>query len=149
MFKWIKSSLDDNDLPIPAEILIKVREPQLIFDYYSRHLAEGRHPLNEAKLSIVGESGVGKTSLIQRIRFGTFDRNQTKTEGISVNQWHTAPDSNRKKAFTNNKRGEFIALDAGSPSSIKLNIWDFGGQEIMHATHQFFSHQAQSLSAGA
>ncbi len=23
-------------------------------------------------------------------------------------------------------------------SEIKLNIWDFGGQEIMHATHQFF-----------
>ncbi|MBL0348656.1 MAG: hypothetical protein IPP54_26040 [Anaerolineales bacterium] len=23
-------------------------------------------------------------------------------------------------------------------SKIKLNIWDFGGQEIMHATHQFF-----------
>ena len=21
---------------------------------------------------------------------------------------------------------------------IRLNIWDFGGQEIMHATHQFF-----------
>ena len=24
------------------------------------------------------------------------------------------------------------------PSPIKFNIWDFGGQEIMHATHQFF-----------
>ncbi|MFM6863170.1 MAG: Ras family protein, partial [Dolichospermum sp.] len=22
--------------------------------------------------------------------------------------------------------------------TIRLNIWDFGGQEIMHATHQFF-----------
>ncbi len=21
---------------------------------------------------------------------------------------------------------------------IRLNVWDFGGQEIMHATHQFF-----------
>ena len=24
---------------------------------------------------------------------------------------------------------------------VRLNIWDFGGQEIMHATHQFFLTQ--------
>ncbi len=41
------------------------------------------------------------------------------TEGIKISEWITfAPDSKN--------------------SIIKLNIWDFGGQEIYHATHQFF-----------
>ncbi|MGA7194181.1 MAG: COR domain-containing protein [Anaerolineales bacterium] len=78
--------------------------------------------LNEAKVLVIGQPVVGKTSIVQQILFGTFDENQTKTEGISINQWIVTSQSE----FENQK------------SEIKLNIWDFGGQEIMHATHQFF-----------
>src|SRR5207302_41203 len=44
----------------------------------------------------------------------------SKTQGISINQWP-------------------IRLDGGD--AVRLHIWDFGGQEIMHATHQFFLSQ--------
>ncbi len=114
--------LRGNPLPIPPEILEKSTEPQIILDYYFSHLAEKKQPINAVKLLIVGQGSVGKTSLIERILYNKFDPNQTKTEGISINQWMI----NTQSKIENQN------------SEIKLNIWDFGGQEIMHATHQFF-----------
>jgi len=73
---------------------------------------------NEAKLILVGNGGVGKTCLANRLRTGKFVE-EGITEGINISEWSTsAPGSENHK--------------------IKLNIWDFGGQEIYHATHQFF-----------
>ena len=72
--------------------------------------------LNEAKVLLVGQGGVGKTSLVKRLVDGGFDPEENKTEGIDIRKWHVEVDGER----------------------IRLNVWDFGGQEIMHATHQFF-----------
>ncbi|MDQ3005476.1 MAG: GTP-binding protein [Chloroflexota bacterium] len=69
--------------------------------------------VREAKLLFVGQGSVGKTSLINQIDSGYFNSAETITEGISITHLKIKPD-------------------------ITLNIWDFGGQEIMHATHQFF-----------
>ena len=63
---------------------------------------------------------MGKTSLVKRLVESTFDPEEPKTEGINITQW-PIPAQNRE-----------------ADGSIRLNIWDFGGQEIMHATHQFF-----------
>ena len=96
--------LSQNKLPIPPEILEKVDEPQKILSYYFSigtidlspgivtNEARGANiiigkPLNEIKLLTVGQGSVGKTSLVQQILHGTFDPNQTKTEGISINLW--------------------------------------------------------------
>ncbi len=91
-------------------------KPQDILDYYFRLLAD-RTPLNEAKLILVGFGNVGKTSLVNRLVHSTFDHDSPKTEGIQITKWpirlHDAED-------------------------ITLHTWDFGGQEIMHSTHQFF-----------
>jgi internalin A len=78
-----------------------------------------KRPLNEAKVLIVGQAEVGKTSLINRLTDKRFNRNEPKTEGIDIKHWPLATDE----------------------SEIQLNIWDFGGQEIMQATHQFFFTQ--------
>ncbi|RPJ72349.1 MAG: GTP-binding protein, partial [Alphaproteobacteria bacterium] len=73
---------------------------------------------NEAKLILVGNGEVGKTCLAKRLITNEFVEERI-TEGINISEWITsAPDSENCK--------------------IKLNIWDFGGQEIYHATHQFF-----------
>jgi len=106
-------------LPIPPEILQRVNEPFVIIDYYLESQAEtevGPRPLNEVKVILVGQGGVGKTSLVRRLIDHTFDPDETKTKGINVRHWYIQVD------------GEKVCL----------NIWDFGGQEIMHATHQFF-----------
>lgn len=115
-------------LGLPVEILgpswdivgveNKPADPATILEYYFR--ARSGRPLNEAKLILVGRGGVGKTSLVNRLVHSHFDRNEEKTEGIQITQWPRLLNGNEE---------------------IRLNVWDFGGQEIMHATHQFFLTQ--------
>jgi hypothetical protein len=85
-----------------------------------------KHPLNEGKLILVGRGEVGKTSLVKRLVANDFDGDESKTQGIKITSW-------------------FLTHDA---HTFRLNIWDFGGQEIMHATHQFFLTE-RSRSIGA
>ena len=87
-----------------------------ILDYYFR-LRKCKRPLNEAKLILVGRGSVGKTSLVNRIVHGKFDNAEKKTDGIKITEWD---------------------FQLNGDEDVRLNVWDFGGQEIMHATHQFF-----------
>ncbi|MGB1243581.1 MAG: GTP-binding protein [Chitinophagales bacterium] len=73
-------------------------------------------PLNEVKVILVGQGASGKTSLVKRLLKQDFDAKEKQTHGINI----------LKKSFRT--KGE----------SLQVNFWDFGGQEIMHATHQFF-----------
>jgi len=119
-----KLDLRHNPLPIPPEILTKTDDPQTIIDTYLDFLAGPRRPLNEVKMVLVGQGSVGKTSLVNRLLNGTFDP-PDKTEGIDIRRWQLLlPQS------TN--------LPVSQSTDIRFNVWDFGGQEIMHATHQFF-----------
>lgn len=72
--------------------------------------------LFEAKLLIVGQGNVGKTYLMNRLIIDSIPETHT-TEGIDIKTW---------KIVTRT-----------SPE-FRVNIWDFGGQEIYHSTHQFF-----------
>ncbi|HWS99153.1 MAG TPA: COR domain-containing protein [Pyrinomonadaceae bacterium] len=65
---------------------------------------------------VVGQGSVGKTSLVKRLLGGKFNPRENKTEGIDIQRWEVTVDG----------------------QDVRLNVWDFGGQEIMHATHQFF-----------
>ncbi|MBD2273012.1 leucine-rich repeat domain-containing protein [Nostoc sp. PCC 7120 = FACHB-418] len=111
--------LRGNPLPISPEILgsvYQVGSVEEIFNYL-RLLRSGEvRPLNEAKLLLVGQGSVGKTSLIERLIHNKYDRNQPQTDGLKVETWNVQVNS----------------------KDIRLNVWDFGGQEIYHATHQFF-----------
>jgi internalin A len=90
--------------------------PADILGYYFR-IRTAQQPLNEAKLILVGFGNVGKTSIVNRLVYRKFDKDETKTEGIQITQW---------------------PLGLNDKEDITLNVWDFGGQEIMHSTHQFF-----------
>jgi internalin A len=115
--------LRNNKLLLPPEIVKKVGQPQTILHYFAQ-LVDGKHKsIGETKILVVGQGSVGKTSLIRRLILNTFDARETKTEGISISHWqvHNGQSTIENQSF-----------------QIQLNLWDFGGQEIMHATHQFF-----------
>ncbi|MBI3123007.1 MAG: leucine-rich repeat domain-containing protein [Ignavibacteriales bacterium] len=90
--------------------------PKDILEYYFR-TREGKRPLNEAKLILVGRGEVGKTSLVNRLVHKEFNKRQRKTDGIKITEWD---------------------LELKKKDKVRLNVWDFGGQDIMHGTHQFF-----------
>jgi internalin A len=92
----------------------KAASPESILNYYfSKTIGS---PLNEAKMILVGRGGVGKTSLVNRLVNSCYNPSENKTDGIAITPW-------------------FVRV---GEDQVRLNIWDFGGQEIMHATHQFF-----------
>jgi internalin A len=97
----------------PPEIVARGTTDILSF---LRELQESRIIRYESKLLLVGEGGTGKSSLLRALRNKSFDSNLSSTHGIEVDR-----------------------LQLSDPHHvIILNTWDFGGQQIYHATHQFF-----------
>ncbi len=101
----------------PPEI---VQQGQAAVLNYLREIeAQGEDHLYEAKVLILGDGGAGKTTLLRRL-YQTdlpMPAEEESTKGIDIHR-HT---------FTNAAERPF-----------HLNVWDFGGQQIYHATHQFF-----------
>jgi len=118
--KWKKGfyfnclNLYDNPLTDPPIEIVK--KGKAAIKAYFNSLKGETLPLNEVKVLLVGDGGAGKTSLVNRLMGKPFDNNEPQTPGINIDLWEVK----RQK------------------TSIKIHLWDFGGQEIMHATHQFF-----------
>ena len=107
--------LQENSLSIPPEVLEKIDEPATIINYYLS-LQNSQKPLHEAKMLLVGQGNVGKTCVKERLLRNQYDSARSKTNGIDVEPLEIAINQN----------------------IYQINVWDFGGQEIMHSTHQFF-----------
>lgn len=99
---------------LPPEIL--KQSAREIIQYVLGHQSDApKECFNESKMILVGQGHVGKTSLLKRLVDNKFS-DDPSTEGIDISQW-----------FFRWKGKDY-----------RLNTWDFGGQEIYHATHQFF-----------
>ena len=72
-----------------------------------------------SKMLVVGQGGVGKTSLLRALKSEPFDPGESTTRGIEIVELH-------------------LPHPEETDVTMQLNAWDFGGQEIYHATHQFF-----------
>ena len=101
-----------------------------IRDYWRQRVDTGVDYLCEAKLIILGEAGAGKTSLAHKIENPDYQlqTDEKSTEGIDVIHYRFPT------AIRTRDNGEEKIVQR----QFQVNIWDFGGQEIYHATHQFF-----------
>ncbi|MCI5224981.1 MAG: GTPase, partial [Candidatus Electrothrix sp. AR4] len=77
---------------------------------YFASAEEGTKTVSEVKVILVGEGASGKTSLTRCLREERFNEHEETTHGIRIKPWQ---------------------LDTGD-QDLRCNLWDFGGQEIMH-----------------
>ena len=105
---------------VPAEILSQSKRDNCLEALRAHYidLAEGEASVPDVKLVILGNGRVGKTQLSRKLRHEAFQTHWDSTHGIAV------------------RPGE-LTHDSGD-SAARLQIWDFGGQDIYHGTHALF-----------
>ncbi|MBE9032000.1 leucine-rich repeat domain-containing protein, partial [filamentous cyanobacterium LEGE 11480] len=122
--KMINSfALQGNPLSsLPPEI--RRQDGLAILSYYCQLIEGQTDYIYEAKLLLIGEGGAGKTTLANKLidvkyelKLENSQTPEESTEGIDVLSF---------------------SFEHFSGNPLRINIWDFGGQEIYHATHQFF-----------
>jgi small GTP-binding protein len=90
-------------------------------NYFEELEKGGTEYWSEANLVLVGDSGVGKTTLAKALSLPKFElETESKTEGIKITPWFLSKNELDKKR------------------DFRLNIWNFGGKEIYRAVHQIF-----------
>uniref|UniRef100_UPI0040574927 COR domain-containing protein n=2 Tax=Candidatus Electrothrix sp. TaxID=2170559 RepID=UPI0040574927 len=114
-----KINLGKNPLTHPPPEIIK--QGREAIRAYFQSLKEETVRLHEAKVLLVGEGMAGKTSLLKRLQGLDFDKKESQTHGINV----LSLSGHELPGFNND-------------DECRLHFWDFGGQEIMHASHRFF-----------
>jgi len=102
----------------PIEIIKQGR--QSVLDWFAAEKAE----LNEIKIILIGEPKAGKTSLLKMLKENEFKEDEVQTDGVNIVDIAFGDCDTFKKQSSLHK--------------ITGHFWDFGGQEIMNATHQFF-----------
>jgi len=93
-------------------------DTNIVGEYFELRNATDEPPqtLSELKLLLVGRGRAGKTTLVKQLVGEVPDEYEAETHSIAIRRmWLDCP------------RGR-----------VQTYAWDFGGQEILHATHQFF-----------
>lgn len=102
----------------PAEIAAQGSEAVLAW------YAANKKALREIKVLLVGDAKAGKTSVLRRLKDNSYNPAEVQTDGILIEPMDFGQlDTFRKQNALHGIKGYF---------------WDFGGQEIMSSTHQFF-----------
>ncbi len=102
----------------PASLGAPLTSAKSIIDYYFSRRAGGAKALDEVKMIFAGRGGAGKTSLVNRLVFDRFRKNEKETSGIAITDW--------------------TMRDCPGGGPVTAHVWDFAGQVITHAMHQFF-----------
>jgi internalin A len=105
--------LHENSIALPNECLSELEQLRAYFVDAEKGTTEKRN----IKLLFIGDGCVGKSTLLNHLnkleKPKEIDVNE-RTEGIQLDIWQDVlPD-------------------------VKVSVWDFGGQEIMHSTHRLF-----------
>jgi internalin A len=114
--------LEGNPLETPPIEIIK-QGTKAVRNYFEELKKESVHLLH-AKLLIVGNGEVGKTTLMKKLKDNQFNveiGKEPSTHGINIVPWELT-----------------CRFKQNNTETVKINFWDFGGQDIYHATHQFF-----------
>jgi internalin A len=123
--------LNNNQLP---DALMAAFERGLDdFRTYLQGMAEEQAELlYEAKLVLVGDGGVGKSSLLAALQGLPFESDRKTTHGIDIVE---LPLPHPEAGQSGGAADEPKIADG---TKISIRAWDFGGQPEYRVTHQFF-----------
>lgn len=116
---WGAIMIGQNPVIIPPVEIVK-QGSQSVIDWFNAIKKE----LKEIKIILIGDPKSGKTSLLRRLKENRFVENEVQTDGVNIERLEFGKCKTFEKHTTLHK--------------LAGHFWDFGGQEIMHATHQFF-----------
>jgi internalin A len=102
-------------LQIPESILRSANVDTIVSYYFESRGDKGR-ALLELKLLLVGRGKAGKTTLVKQLVGEKPSAKEAETHSIAIRE---------------------LTLDCPQ-GQVRTRAWDFGGQEILHSTHQFF-----------
>ncbi|MFZ5820431.1 MAG: COR domain-containing protein [Chloroflexota bacterium] len=119
------TELDLDDNPLNPALQSAYEQGLDAVKAYLRSLETNAEPLYEAKLVLVGEGNVGKTTLKKALQGKPGEeapkKDERTTHGVEI---------------------DIDGLRLPHPEKdgveIQLNAWDFGGQDVYRVTHQFF-----------
>ena len=89
----------------------------------ARRRNESDYVNNILKLVVVGNSTVGKTSLLEFFKIGKFTDNFDSTHWLKSEKWKY------NKTIQSSQKGNLLDLE--------IRFFDFGGQDYYHDTHHF------------
>jgi GTPase SAR1 family protein len=115
--RLITLNVDGNPLVSPPPEVTAAGSDSVL--EFLRERKRGSEPQWVSKLLVVGEGGVGKTSLVKALAADPYDPDEPSTQGLMI-------------------RDLYLDHPDRDDVRMRLSTWDFGGQEIYHATHQFF-----------
>jgi internalin A len=108
--------LDD----LPAEVCGDFRYENVLAAVRAHYadLTAGQTQDTELKVFVLGNGGAGKTQLCRRLSGLSYDPSVPTTHGIQLSEMPLELE------------------DVATPT--RLNLWDFGGQEVYHGSHALF-----------
>lgn len=149
---WLSDDVyfDASDNPLDPAIESLVEQGFASLKMFLRHV--DRVPNVEAKLILVGEGNVGKSTLVDALQGKPFKPDRSTTHGIEISTTDVVvalerlPMVREWRAHYGSKdeiSAGFdlpidLTRDAAGELSVPLRTWDFGGQEVYRITHQFF-----------
>jgi internalin A len=113
----VRLELEGNNLVFPPQEIVEQGTQAVLAFLRAGQGAQSQQWVS--KLLIVGEGGTGKTQLLRHLRGLPYDTSVDTTHGIEIHECRVSHPTQADVTMT-------------------LNAWDFGGQQIYHATHQFF-----------
>jgi internalin A len=122
------SSSQDGKPPRQAEDILnyyfRIRPIDKLTDFVANFQQPSSVQVREARLIVIGDGQCGKTSLIRALLYDSPAREgEDTTRDVVVCDWPNL---------------ELVEPTSQSRQKVAVHVWDFGGQEPMHAAHPYF-----------